>query len=751
MIDQVTRSARERGLRVLHAAGREFDSRPYLPFVSVLGEGFETVVRSTEIVETEVWASASDELSAGSNNRTIVVVDDTQWLDSPSFRLLHYLLAAANPRVSIAIAGRAVSTARKTLPSQNWESLEGKARQQGALPIQLGEFTLAELETLVVRHIPSISVTRRRNLARELLDASGGLPAIATRLLESTDGPTHQIPESSGTHGLAWFVAELPQRDYAIALAAAVLGSGLSYPELAALTNVSDEELLDALDVLAQHGALISDSVPGRMSFPHALVRGAILAAATPEDVRQLQKAAAEIVASPHRRAQLLEASMQTQDPQLVALAARTSADSHLKSGAVTEAVRAYEVADRLDPAGSGASMLARWAGARERDGLDGSDLRQRAFDQAMNDGSLETALDAATSGLPEAERPSGEPDRIALLEEIDGTLLGGRSRFVHAATLSRQYAIAGRSDDALKLVDTAAQLVETDSDRDTVARAKWLASFTTTSPALRLTDPGFYPAGELPDSARLLTAIDQLGQGDVDRAEQTRSEIADVLDPASDPVSFWHGLMFKSTLAVATGKKEEARVCADDAFDFGSIYGVREAGGAWLAQRFVLRWMFEERGAANFLDELEDVGNIDVEETFFARTTLALAMHQGGNVEDARNLAADLAAAALEHRSYIGIGTIAMCARILGAGAPHATEMIDMLTPLAGSLIVLGSGFISLGPADLAIAHLCEGQMRVEHLNSACRFTTERDLTGWTQLLNRERHALVEGTLTGN
>lgn len=743
LLGELARSARDRAFRVLHASAREFESRPYQPFIRALGDDFEVVTRSPDSTETEIWASAWNELS-GSEHGTLLTVDDAQWLDSPSLGLLRFLIEAADRDIALAIAGR---------PSMSgqWGELERSAGRRDAITIPVGELTIAELETLVVRRFPSISVNLRRKVARELLHASGGLPAIAVRLLENVEGSTYELPETAGDHGLSWFVAALPEQARSIALAAAVLGTRTSYPELAALTQASDSDLLDQLQVLASHGALIAEATPGRMGFPHALVRRALLDSAKPEEVRHLEKSAAKIVASPHRRAQLLEASHAGQDHALVASAARESADIHLSSGAVSEAVRAYDAADRLDPTASTAGMLARWAGARERSGLDGSELRQRAFDQAMVDGSLETALEAAISGLPEAERPSGDPDRINLLEEIDGSLLKGRARFTHAATLARQYAIAGRDGEALQLNQTAAALSESEKDRDTVARAQWLASFATTSPRVRIQDPNFYPIGIIPDSARLLIAIDHLSLGELDEAETIRSAIADVLDPATDPLSFWHGLMFKSTLAAARGDGAEARLYADDAFDFGSIYGVRESGGAWLAQRFVLRWMFEERGAANFVEELEDVGNIEVEETFFARTTVALALHQDGHHDEARNLAEELVAAALAHRSYIGTGTIAMCARILGSNASRATEMIESLTPLSGALIVLGSGFLSLGPADLAIAHLCEGDARELHLARAQEFAASHNLLGWVQVHERESRELHNRALTGN
>lgn len=739
LLREVVQSGLTRQYRVVQIVGREFESRPYLPFIRVLGQDFEKLTSSGDTAETEVWVSALDELSAETSLRTLLIVDDAQWLDSRSFGLLQFLINASNPDLALMLAGR-------DTPLGQWETLSSVATSRDAITIDLKELTLGELETLVVRDVPGISVNGRRKLAQEVLEASDGLPAIAVRLIESAEGTTHRLPESSRGYGLSWFVTALPEDVREVALKAAVLGSRMTYPELSSLTRIDDDELLRSLDLLAARGALCSESTPGRMSFPHALVRQSFLDTAEPEEVRRLQRAAAEIVSSPHRRAHLLEASAQELDPQLVAKAARNSADLHLDSGAVVEAVRAYETADRLDPAGSDAPMLARWAGAAERTGLDGSELRQRAFDQAMNSGSLETALQAAISGLPEAERPSGDRQRIALLEEIDGTLLEGRSRLVHITALSRQYALAGQPEQALELNHTASELANSKTDRDEVIRAKWLASYSSTSPAQRLNDPNFYEIDDLPDAARMLIAIDYLGLGDTKQAEKIRSEVTDVLDPASHPTSYWHGLMFKSTLAAARSDEDEAYRYADDAFDFGSVYGVREAGGAWLAQKFILQWMFEAHGAVNFIDDLQNIGNIEVEDNFFAQTAMALGMYQSGMTSEARDLAEELVSVALPHRSYIGVGTIAMCARILGPSASRCTEMIGRLRPLGDSLIVLGSGFLCLGPADLAIAHLSEGVQRDTHLRRARSFTTQQGLSGWNQLVDREQDALARG-----
>lgn len=744
LLNALIRAAEERDIRVVHAIGREFESRKYLPFDHALGQVMQLVDDAADTVETEIWASVLDELAPNSAAGTIVIVDDCQWLDSPSANLLRYLMSGANPAIAVAMAGRSID-------QTSWSAIEKAAHGRAAQVITLDNLTLEEIELLVARHAPALGVVRKRKLAEEVLTASDGLPAVAVRLIERTEGETHQIPDVVGSHGLEWFVASLSHATQRVALAAAVLGSHTSYPDLARLTELPDRELLDHLENLAKHGALFADTTPGMMGFPHALVRQAFLEAADPEEARKLQRSAAEIVASPHRRAQLLEASMEHVDPQLVAEAARRSADLHLHDGAIIEAVRAYGVADRLDAAGSSAAMLARWAGATERCGLEGSEIRIRAFNQAMIDGSLEAAFEAAVSGLPEAERPSGDPDRIALLEEIDATLLKERSRFIHAAMLSRQYALAGRSEEALAANSQAAALAESDRDRDAVARAKWLASYSSTSPTVRLFDAGFYPFDRLPDTARLLVAVDRFALGDVDQADEIRSEIADVLDPASDPTSYWHGLLFKSTIAAARGDVAQARIFADDAFEFGNLYGFREVGSAWLAQKFTLQWMYEEKGAASFFENISELGNIDVEEPFMARTTLAIAMHQSGHVEEASALAEELVSDAVSHRSYIGVGTIVMCARILGTHATRRAEMINILRPLSGTLIVLGTGFAGLGPADLALAHLSDGQERTAYLDKAQTFATENHLSGWTQMIERERTLLSSSAATGN
>lgn len=740
LLRSTANEATAQGQVVVAASGREFESVPYAAFRRAIGEELHNHLDGEEQpAQSDTWALTLAILQSRASD-VVLMLDDAQWLDSLSQALLQFLLRSEAPGLRVLISGREAATA-----TNSWETLRRTAASAGAQEMSLSGLGLPGIELLIRDLRPDASLASQKRLALHVLELSDGLPGIARPLVSGVDRAMLNVPTSSHAKSLTWLVSDLSPLAKSVGQAAAVLAQPLTYPTIATITGLSDTELLQAFEELANRGVLRADRVPGFLSFAHALIRDAFLLEAPPTKVDDLHRRAAEVVSDIHQRALHQRQSMRHGEEVSVASALVVSGDAHYENGSLEEAVRSYAAADDLDAISLPPQSLTNWAAAADRLRLDGSTIRQRAFDAAMNEGQLDLALQAACSGLPEAEDASGDTERIRLLDEIDSDLLSGHARFQHSATLGRQLVFAGDAARATQWVDVALACAKNDDDLDEAVRTKWLASFSTTSPQQRRGQAEFYPtfAGEVPNSVRMLQAVDALAAGELTEADLLNKLVAARIVPAAKPIDFWHHTMFRSTVESARGNERTAQTFSDDALQFGMAYGIREATSAWLAQKFIRTWMVD--GPANFLAQLGDMGNVEVEDSYIAQASVALALFRAGLVDDATPLAEDLTNKSLPHQSFGGIAVLAVCARVIGPESDNARAVRSALEPLSGSLLVIGGGFACLGPVDLALASVTSGDERKAFFNAARALCERPGLEGWAAATKRESAAIVE------
>ncbi|MFT7649253.1 MAG: DNA polymerase III delta prime subunit [Candidatus Poriferisodalaceae bacterium] len=746
MLIAVAREAAAQGQLVVFETAREFDTAPYATFLRALGDELRIHVRDTAASsQADTWTLALSLLRDHSPD-TLLIFDDVQWLDSLSLELLYFLLRSESPRLRILLAGRSAET------NDDWNTIRNIALGSNAEELVLEGISSQGMEALVQNLRPNMSHTTQTRLAAQVVELSNGLPGIARPLIKNAEGAVPVVQTASQAKSLVWFVDRLSSVAKSVGRAAAVLTYPLTYPSITKLTELSDPDILQAFEELSDRGVLLSDRVPGYFSFAHALMRDAFLHEAPADTIHELHRRAVGVVNDPHRKAIHQLRGMNRGEESDVALAVLTSADIHYENGSIADALRAYTTADGLDAIDFPTPSLIRWAGAADRLQQGGQELRQRAFDAAMNEGSLELALRAACSGLPEAENPSGDAERLRLLSEIDSDLMSGRARFEHCATLGRQLVIIGDAKNASLWAERALAVAETDVDLDAVARTKWLASFSSMSAMQRRSRSDFFPnfQDEAPNAIQLLLAVDALAAGAVEEALERNQVVATQLDSTPEPLGYWHHVMFASTLESAQGNHEQAAKLSDVAMRHGITFGIPDATLAWIGQRFIRTWMMS--GPESFLDDFQPSQSVEFEHSFIAQATIALALFRSGRSDEAVALAQSLASNAISHHSFSGAAVLALCARVLGPQAEQATQIHEFLEPLAGSLLVIGGGFACLGPVDLALAAVTSGEERDLHISASREFSSANGLAGWSDATEREIEAITEllGTKRG-
>jgi DNA-binding NarL/FixJ family response regulator len=293
---------------------------------------------STAVLEVVRWIAR--------DRPVVVAVDDLQWLDPGSARVLTFALRRLEPGGVAVLATR--RTGREPTPSPLVRTLD----ERGIPRLTLRPLEIAAIETIIRRQL---GVRLSRPARREVFELSGGNPLFAVELARA-----HGVepPWSAG--------AELPDRlasairrrvgafEPAVreVLCAAAITEEPSVRILASVTGRPDTEVLDAA-VAAERGgvALIGDDPMAQgaqmVGFRHPLFRSAATELLPPARVRALHKAYARVVDDPEELARHLAASASVPDHDVAAALDRAS--SHARNrGALDAAAELYELAARF-------------------------------------------------------------------------------------------------------------------------------------------------------------------------------------------------------------------------------------------------------------------------------------------------------------------------------------------------------------------------------------------------------------------
>lgn len=646
----------------------------------------------------------------------LFVLDDLQWADALSLRLLHHLLR--HERAARLLAVCTVRTVPPT-PNADLDWLLNELHRDGLLSrISLDGLAEDEIAELLAHTADGAPRARARDIHR----ATRGNPFFVTELLEHGNGAS--LP-TSVRDALGARLDRLPVPAGRLLSVAAAAGGLISLPVLAWATGLARDDLLDAIDATLDAGLLSEEPSTGSLIFRHALVQQVVLerlsrsrlstlhltladaltalGSSKIELARHLHEAGA--LAEPERTVGAMVAAGREALDVLAyeegeqwaqrALAIRDvsgalrcealllSSDAHRALGdrhAARDAAAA--AADEARTTGDPV-LLARAAEALAlvRAGL--------GFDFGTTDERLDTLLEEALAGLP-----AGEVDHRA-------RLLG--ASLSNAAAEGDLLALRGLSDRALALAGAHEHPALVATAHLSARMAGWRVDsleerLATDRAALEAADRAGNPHLQL--STLLYGIADLTEAGCVTEAEEWfgrfRELAASVRQPAYDAfVGF-----IDATMRLMRGDYEGSAKLADEALVRGlQSHGVN-AEQAWSGQAFIRAW---DQGQLGNLVELAEQAAARPPYLPIWRVALAAALVANGRPEEARPALEELVTDdGLQHNPdslwLVAGGLLVEIARELG-DAHRAAILLRELEPYVGRITMSGLGRASLGP----------------------------------------------------
>ena len=227
-------------------------------------------VPAAEVERYLLFETVADMLAAESALRPILlVVDDVQWADGVTTKLLEHVLRHER-------GGRVLVLATQREPSEDPHPeldrlLMGLARHDELLRVRVGALSTEDVAELLRL------AGRPAGAADNLHSVTGGNAFFVSELIASgdTEGRVGLLPDSIRAM-IGARVDRLPPAAAQLLSLAAVAGRLSTLPVLVAASDLPADDVLDAADVAVAAGLLREDGA-GRLVTPHALVRHAVL------------------------------------------------------------------------------------------------------------------------------------------------------------------------------------------------------------------------------------------------------------------------------------------------------------------------------------------------------------------------------------------------------------------------------------------------------------------------------------------
>ena len=240
----------------------------------------------------------------------LLFVDDLQWADETSLRLLHYISQRINRFPRLLIGAYRTEEAADT-PALTM-LLDDFARDGSPL-LTLSPLDSSEIETLAVHLWPQLAPGYRVHIAAMLAQATGGNALFVTAVLQELASSDHipaDLPVPATIQDLMQRrLRRLPSGSRQVLEALAVLNDGATWPQLQQISARDDEETAQALDWGLRWGLVAATSeteattAPTRYQFQHDLIREAVYATlSTMRKQRLHQRTAGWLARIAHRQ-----------------------------------------------------------------------------------------------------------------------------------------------------------------------------------------------------------------------------------------------------------------------------------------------------------------------------------------------------------------------------------------------------------------------------------------------------------------
>ena len=613
---------------------------------------------------------------------TVLVLDDLQWSDSQSLRLLrHVVTTVESARLLV------LGTFRDTelSPSNPLRDLLGALQREPSISrIELKGFddtgVLAFMEAAAGQRLEEAAT----DLAHALYLETEGNPFFVGEVLRSLmeTGAIYQddrgrwtaagemsemVLPNSVREVISARVGRLGAQAGRVLSMAAVIGRDFDFDLLDAVTDLGQEEVLDVLDA-ASGAALVREvpDVPGRYSFSHALTQHTLYQGLPKVRRTRAHRQVAEAIEATvgqtpgARVGELAHHWLSASQPANATKAigyARQAGEAALAALAPDDAVRYFSRALHL------AEMVP------EDDPLVGCDLRLalgEAQRQAGLPGFRETFLDAAhraqeldaTDRLVAAALGNSrgffssigviDADKVAVLESALDALGDddGRERALLLATLCSELALGTTLDRRQELADAARAMARRLGDPDTVIRTLNLVCDPLQVPSTlseRMVD-----AKEALELSELLGDPDLLfwtgaysrlaavQAGDFEMARRCLATMHAVIKGLRQPTMMWVTLFNDAADALLTGDPDRAEQLATAALEIGTESGQPDAFGFYGAEMIGVRRQQGRYG--ELVPLIEQIAAENPALPVF-RATLAEGHMEAGNVDTARQM----------------------------------------------------------------------------------------------------------------
>lgn len=711
-----------------------------LPFLADLDISIESPSAKPELGTDRyvLFETVAELLDAESSAWPIVfVLDDLQWADSLSLRLLHHLMR--HERTARLLAVCTVRTVPVTANAElDW--LLGELHREGLLTrVRLDG--LAEHEVAELLSFGSERVAHNR--AAEIHRATRGNPFFVTELAEHGNGTT--LP-TSVREALGARLDRLPVAASRLLAVAAVSGGLISLPVLAWATGLNHDELLDAIDATLDAGLLSEEPSTGGLIFRHALVQQVVLDRLSRSRRSTLHLTLADALtalgSSKVELARHLVEAAALAEPDRVAAAAIAAGREALDVLAYEEgghwAQRALDVGAASGALRCEAFLLCSDAHRALGDRSAARDDAARAADEARQIGDplllarAAEALALARAGLGFDFGTTDERLDSLLSEALHGLPVGEvdqRARLLgaslsNAAAEGNLLALRGLSEEALALASAHGQEALVATAHLSARMAGWRVDLLEQRLA---TDRAAWDAADrsgnlhLQLSTLLYGVADLVESGDVREAEQWfdrfRERAVQVRQPVYDA---FVGFM-DATMRLLRGDYEASAKLADEALVRGlQSHGVN-AEQAWSGQAFIRAW---DQGRLGDLVDLAEQAAARPPHLPIWRVALGACLVAVGRPDDARPVLEELVTdEGIQHNRdslwlVVG-GLLVEIAREL-RDRQRAAILLRELEPYAGRITMSGLGRASLGPVSRfagVAAHVCGDLERADAL----------------------------------
>ena len=647
----------------------------------------------------------------------LLVVDDLQWADRASLRLLEHLSRELRQHPILIL---------------------GTCR-----PEEMGAATLARAERIPLGGLPDHEITRLVEaaargplpvpVARAIERSAEGNPFFALELVAALEGarPDRErvvLPEHL-RDVIRRRLLRLPADTRGLLAAAAVMGREFDVGTLARVSGGSAAEIVAGLDPAVEAGVVVPvPDAPGKRRFSHVLICGTLDA-----DLPAVERATL------HRRiGEVLEAMPETSPAELAhhfrqaavlgdvgrAVEYGERAGRHaLAQLAYEEAVGHFEGALALrpeDPATRLRLLLAlgdalwRVGDARARPTF------LRAAELAR--GATPSGFGAAVIGYAQTyytETGIADPTLHGLLEEalrvVPPAEPGLRARLL-GRLASALYLVEGAEERRLALSEEALDCARRSSDPTTIAAAllarhtvRWVPG--TTEERLALVDEVIASEARGADVSLVLRGLlqrveDLLELGDAAAAERALAVLAQRAGVTGDPVGLWYAHLFRANLAILSGRFDEAEQLAGEAL---AMAPAREGSNA--PQFFAMQLFFVRR-------EQGRVAELEPRLAALAAEYANLPVWRCGlllvhlELDRRARVAAELAALGADGfaslpRDVNWVPALVFCVEAAHAvgDAPRAEMLFRLLEPHASRAVAVGSGTVCLGSVARAVA----------------------------------------------